>query len=112
MSYDENLAARVRGSFSARADVTEKKMIGGLTFMVNEKMCVGVVNESLMVRFDPDLHEQMVTRPGVRPMDFTGKPMQGYVFVDHDAVGNDESPRSSLELALSFNPRAKASKRK
>lgn len=112
MAYDEKLAERIRKYLNDRVAATEKRMMGGLTFMVNEKMCVGAVNDSLMVRFDPDLHDQILAKPGVRPMDFTGKPMQGYVFVDQSVVGGDELLGFWLDLALSFNPRAKASKRK
>jgi TfoX/Sxy family transcriptional regulator of competence genes len=112
MSYNEALAERIRKSFSGRTDVAEKAMMGGLTFMVNDKMCVGVVNDALMVRFDPNLQDQMLAKPGVRPMDFTGRPMSGYIFVEESAVESDESLRFWLELAIAFNPKAKASKRK
>ena len=82
MAYDEKLAYRIR-RLLPRAKVEEKKMMGGLTFMVNGKMCVGILKDNLMARIGPDVYELALHKKGCREMNFTGKPMKGFVFVDH-----------------------------
>ena len=83
MAYNEKLAARTREIISKTHKITEeKKMFGGLCFMVNHKMCVGVEQERMMVRLDPAVYDEVMEMEGCHPMDFTGKPMKGYVFVD------------------------------
>ncbi len=81
MGYDEDLAARVRGVLSERDDVLERKMFGGLAFMVSGSMCCGIVGDELMVRVGPDRYEAALSRPHARPMDFTGRPLKGMVYV-------------------------------
>src|SRR5688572_8331280 len=111
MAYDEPLAARVRGCFKQRkVAFEEKRMMGGLCFLVNGKMCVGVEKERLMVRLDPDIYEPALQRKGCAPMDFTGRPLRGFVFVNAEGFAADADLTSWLELALEFNPKAKASK--
>ena len=111
MAYDEKLAQRVRESLPRR-DVEEKKMMGGLTFMVNGKMCVGVSKDDLMARIDPDVYESALRKKGCREMNFTGKPMKGFVFVSPKGTGNKKDLKYWLGLALDFNKRAKASKKR
>ena len=111
MAYDEQLAARVRQIFNDRkVTFEEKRMMGGLCFMVSGKMCVGVEKNRLMARIDPDINEEALRRRGCVPMDFTGRPMRGFVFVNPAGYAASRDLRSWLELALAFNPRAKASK--
>ena len=111
MAYDEFLADRVRNILRAkRADADEKKMFGGLCFLVDEKMCVGVEGDRLMVRIDPDAYEDALERPGTREMKFTGKPMKGFVFVEVEGTKSAASLQSWVQMALDFNPKAKASK--
>jgi len=86
--------------------------MGGLAFMVDEKMCVGVVGENLMARIDPEAVNEALTKKGCKPMDFTGRPMKGFVFVEPEGIDLDEDLDYWIELALEFNPRAKASKKK
>jgi TfoX/Sxy family transcriptional regulator of competence genes len=81
VAYDENLAARVRTLLAERTDVTERKMFGGLTFMVAGHMCCGVNGDELIVRRDPDREADAHARPHARPMDFAGRPMRGFVTV-------------------------------
>jgi TfoX/Sxy family transcriptional regulator of competence genes len=81
MAYDEQLAARVRTALADRTDVVERKMFGGLTFMVGGRMCCGVNRDELIVRLDPDREEQALARPHARPMDFTGRRMHGFVTI-------------------------------
>jgi len=82
MVYDERLAERVRAVLADQVGVEERKMFGGLSFMVRGNMCCGVVDDSLMVRVGPEAYEASLARPHARPMDFTGRPMRGMVFVD------------------------------
>lgn len=111
MAYSEVLAERVRaGLRAAGARFEEKRMMGGLCFMVDAKMCVGVDQERLMVRMDPERYEQALERPGCVPMDFTGRPMRGFVFVNAPGLATEALLRSWLELALEFNPRARSSR--
>ncbi|MBL7814195.1 MAG: TfoX/Sxy family protein [Saprospiraceae bacterium] len=112
MAYNENLADRIRLVLATQPDVEEKKMMGGLTFMVNGKMCVGIVKEELMVRLNPDIHEAVIEKNGCREMDFTGKPMKGYVFVAPEAIEQDKDLSYWVQLALEFNSLAKAAKKK
>jgi TfoX/Sxy family transcriptional regulator of competence genes len=81
MAYDEHLARRIRNALGRRRDVTEKKMFGGLAFLLGGRMFCGIVKDELMVRVGPERHAAALRNPHVRPMDFTGRPMKGYVFV-------------------------------
>jgi TfoX/Sxy family transcriptional regulator of competence genes len=81
MAYDEGLAERIRGVLEERADVTEKRMFGGLAFLVRGRMSVGIVKDVLMVRVGPGAYEELVRQPHARTMDFTGRPMKGFVYV-------------------------------
>jgi TfoX/Sxy family transcriptional regulator of competence genes len=113
MAYNEKLADRTREIIAeAHKNVEEKKMFGGLCFMVNDKMCIGVEQERLMVRLDPAIYEEVITKEGCKPMDFTGKVMKGYVFVDIDALTTRKKLEYWVKLALEFNKKAKASKKK
>lgn len=111
MAFDEQLAERVRSEF-ARRSVTfeEKRMMGGLCFLVDGKMCLGVEGERLMVRFDPAIYEAALKRVGCGPMDFTGKPMRGFVFVAPEGSRSAKQLRAWFDDALEFNPRAKSSR--
>ena len=112
MAYNEQLAERVRKYFSAQKNVEEKNMMGGLTFMVNGKMCVGVLKDELMARIDPEVHDESLRRKGCRTMDFTKKPMKGFVFVSVEGTKSKPDFEHWMKLALEFNSRAKASKKK
>jgi TfoX/Sxy family transcriptional regulator of competence genes len=89
VAYDERLAARVRALLAERTDVGERKMFGGLTFMVGGNMCCGVNGDELIVRLDPDHEEEALARPHARPMDFTGRPMRGFITVQPDGIEGD-----------------------
>lgn len=112
MAYDEKLADRVREQLSGQRKLEEKRMMGGLTFMVNAKMCVGILNDDLMVRLAPEVYDEALERPGCRAMDFTGRPMKGFVFVDPEGAKGAKQLNYWIGLALDFNKKAKASKRK
>ena len=112
MAYDELLAERVRKALSHEKRVEEKKMMGGLTFMVNGKMCVGVHTDELMCRIDPDAQSEALKHSGVRLMDFTGKPMRGFIFVKENALKKHEELNYWIRLALGFNKRSKATRKR
>jgi TfoX/Sxy family transcriptional regulator of competence genes len=113
MAYNEKLADRVREMiFLTHKKVEEKRMFGGLCFMVNNKMCVGVEQERLMVRLDPAIYEEVMEKGGCKPMDFTGKVMKGYVFVAIEELNTKRKLEYWMKLALEYNKIAKASKKK
>ena len=112
MAYDEKLADRIRGRLSNFRRVEEKPMMGGLTFMLNGKMCVGIIKDELMCRIDKELHEQAVEKQGCRTMDFTHRPMIGYVLIDASGMKSDKDFDYWINLSLEFNKKAKSSKKK
>src|SRR5688572_2037414 len=113
MAYNEKLADRIREIIVlTHKNVEEKRMFGGLCFMVNDKMCIGVESERIMVRLDPAKYEDALEQEGCAPMDFTGKVMKGYVFVDIDALNTKKRLEYWVNLALEYNKIAKASKKK
>lgn len=81
MAYDETVANRVREALKGRRDLDERRMFGGLAFMVRGHMCCGIVGSELMVRVGADGYEQALALPHARPMDFTGRPLTGMVYV-------------------------------
>ena len=111
--YNEKLANMVREVLSLDHKKTEeKKMFGGLCFMVNDKMCVGVEKDRLMVRLNPTEVDKVIKKDGVKPMDFTGKVMKGYVFVDDEVLKTKKQLEYWMNLALEYNKIAKPSKKK
>jgi TfoX/Sxy family transcriptional regulator of competence genes len=113
MAYNEKLADKVREIISlTHKKVEEKRMFGGLCFMVNDKMCVGVEQERMMVRLDPAMYDDVMEMEGCRPMDFTGKIMKGFVFVDIEALNTKKKLEYWIKLALDYNKIAKPSKKK
>lgn len=113
MAYNEKLAGMTRELIAqSHKNVEEKTMFGGLCFMVNDKMCIGVEKERLMVRLDPAKYDEVMEKEGCRPMDFTGKIMKGFVFVDADVLNTRKKLQYWVDLALAYNKIAKASKRK
>ncbi len=112
MAYNEKLAAQVRERFAELDNVEEKEMMGGLTFMYNDKMCVGIIKDDLMCRIDPALHDQSIEKPGCRTMDFTKRPMSGYVMIDETGLKTKKEFEYWMGLALDYNKTAKSSKKK
>jgi TfoX/Sxy family transcriptional regulator of competence genes len=102
MAYDETLADRVRDVLSARSDLSERKMFGGIAFMVGGNMAVGVIDDDLMVRLDPADAEKALEEPHTRPMDFTGRPMKGMLFVDSAGTATEEDLTGWAEAGADF----------
>ena len=112
MPYSELIADRIREFLADLPHVEEKRMMGGLIFMLNGKMCVGVMHEELLCRANPELHDALVEESGCRPLDSSGKSMKGFILVDADLLRSGKEFRRWMELALEFNPMAKASRKK
>ncbi len=102
MAYDENLAERIRPLLRDQDEVYERKMFGGLAFMVNGHMCCGVNQDTLMLRVGPEAHEEVLALEHARPMDFTGRPMKGMVYVEPEGFASDPELASWIDHALAF----------
>jgi hypothetical protein len=89
VAFDEELAERIRGVLGDRVDVDERRMFGGIAFLLNGDMCCGIVGDELIARLGPEAAEQALAEPGVRPFDFTGRPSRGIVFVAPEAIAED-----------------------
>lgn len=102
MAFDESLAARIRDALERRADINEKRMFGGVGFLLNGNMLVGVSKDSLVVRLGPDHYEDALAGPHVREFDITGKPMKGWIMVEPEGVEDDETLAEWLDRAIKF----------
>src|SRR3972149_8642799 len=102
MAFDEGLATRLRELFAGWTGVTERKLCGGLAFMVHGYMFVGVLGDTLMARVGQDRYAQTLKRRHVREMDFTGKPMKGFVFVDPPGFESDHDLARWAEECRAF----------
>lgn len=112
-AYIEQLADKINRFFNdQKIDFYEKRMFGGLCFMVDDKMCVGIVKEELMARIGEENQFEAVKRKGCKEMTFTGRPMKGYVYLSPEALDLDKDLEYWLSLALAFNPKARASKKR
>ncbi len=113
MAYDEYLAERIDHILiDKKVEFLSKKMMGGLCYMLDGKMLCGIVKTQLMARIGPEGYEEALRLDGVNIMNFTGRSMKGYVFVDVDAIDTDEQLEYWLAKCLIFNPLAKSSKRR
>lgn len=108
MAYDEQLAVRVRLLLASRPGVDERRMFGGLSFLLDGKMSCGVIGGELIVGLAPGEAEKALAEPHTRPMDFTGRPMKGWIYVAHEGLASDESLRRWVDAgaahALSLPP--------
>jgi len=113
MAYNEALQGMIEEVLDEKkSQYAGKKMMGGYVFMVDDKMCVGIVKDMLMARIGESFYPEAITLEGVLPMDFTGRPMKGYVFIEPDTWDNRENLEFWIEKCLAFNPLAKRSKKK
>jgi TfoX/Sxy family transcriptional regulator of competence genes len=102
MAFDEGLAQRLREELAGTGGVAEKRMFGGLSFLVDGNMCVGVIGDELIVRIGLDATEAALERPGSRLFDFSGRPMKGWITVEPDALQDDEALAGWVGSALAF----------
>lgn len=113
MAYNEKMADRVREIIAlSEKKVEEKQIFSGLCFMVNDKMCIGVRKDSIMVRLDPALSDEVSEMDGCSPMVHNGKMMKGFVFVNQEALTTKKKLEYWINLGLEFNKFAKSSKKK
>jgi hypothetical protein len=102
MPFDESLAARVRPLLGSRRGFSEKKMFGGVGFLLNGNMCVAVWKEFLIVRTGPDAYEAALAEPAVREFDITGRSMTGWVMVEPDGLESDRQLSEWVQRAVDF----------
>ncbi len=113
MAYDEYQQDRINQILSdKKLEYHSKKMMGGLCYMLDDKMLCGLVSDQLMARIGPDRYEEVLGEDGVHEMTFTGRKMKGYVFIDLEAVDTDELLERWLQYCIDFNPLAKSSKKR
>lgn len=113
MAYDEYLQERIERILSEKKIQHEaKKMMGGLCYMIDGKMCFGIVKNDFMARVGEEEYETLAAQDGARPMDFTKRPMKGYLFVSPEGVDREEELEFWIQRCLDFNPHAKSSKKK
>ena len=111
MPYDLKLADRIRARIAGLPSLEEKKMFGGVGFLLNGNMACGVHKDSLVVRFNPEKHAELMARPHVRPFDMTGRPMKGWLLVEADGCRTDAQlagwVQEGVDFALSLPPKKK-----
>lgn len=112
MAYNEKLADRIRKALAHLPAVEEKKMFGGLAFLVNGKMCINAGKDQIMCRVDPAIHDEATASEGVRTVQMQGRDYRGYIYVDETVIKTKKELDYWIELALDFNKIAKASKKK
>jgi len=102
MAYDEALADRVRGFLESRVETEERTMFGGLAFMVDNHMCCGIIDSRLMARIGREGYADALTESHVEPMDFTGRPLRGFVYVASQGIAGDDALAAWLDRCLDF----------
>jgi TfoX/Sxy family transcriptional regulator of competence genes len=102
MPFDESLAGRIRNTLARKKNIDEKKMFGGVGFLLNGNMLVGVWKDSLIVRLGPDAYDDALQEPHVREFDITGKPMKGWIMVDPKGVEDDNQLKTWIQRAVKF----------
>jgi len=102
MAYDETLAARIRAVLARKRNIEEKKMFGGICFLLNGNMLVGVWKEFLIARLGPDQGDEALLEPNVRKMNITGKPMKGWIMVEPEGVEDDSAVNDWIRRAMKF----------
>ena len=108
MPYSEKLATRIRECMADMPNLEEKHMFGGIAFMLNGKMCVGIIGDELMCRIDPARQEEALAQTGCHLMEFTGRPMKGYIQVAEEGMKNKKELMAWISMAVEFNAHAKA----
>lgn len=112
MAYNEKLTNRVRSALAHLQQIEEKKMFGGVAFMVNGKLCIGAGDDEIMCRIDPALHDAAIAKKGCRTMEMKGRKLKGYVLISEEGMKTKEDFDYLIGLALDFNERAKATSKK
>lgn len=111
MAYHVDLANRVREKLQNLENIEEKEMMGGLIFMYNDKMCLGIIKDDLVCRIDQEIWETLLEKNGCRALNFKGKTIKGYLLLDQSVLKSANELESWMKLALDYNPRIKVSKK-
>ena len=106
MPYNEATAAKIRNALAGTKNLVEKKMFGGIAFMVNDKMCMGVDKEDIMLRCDPEMMDELLKKKGARPFDLTGKPMKGWLLVSPEGTKSKKDFDFWVQVAVEANKKA------
>ena len=112
MAYNENLTARIREALAHLPNVEEKRMFRGVTFMINDKMCISAGDTKIMCRIDPSIHEEALKRKGCETVKMKGREYRGYVYVNEEGIKTKKDLYYWIGLALEFNKLARSSKKK
>lgn len=112
MAYNEELTGRIRSALAHLPKVEEKRMFRGVTFMVDDKMCISAGDDEIMCRIDPAVHEEAIKRKGCRAMVMKGREYKGYVYVSGEGIKTKKDFDYWIGLALDFNKKAKAAKKR
>lgn len=102
MAFSEEVTERLRGLLTMIPGVSEKKMFGGIAFMVNGNMCCGVIGDELIVRLDPDEYDEAIARPHAREFDFSGKPMRGWIYVEAGGFETEKQLGDWVQMGVDF----------
>jgi TfoX/Sxy family transcriptional regulator of competence genes len=102
MAFDESLAQRIRDALARKKNIEEKKMFGGVGFLLNGNMLVGVWKDSLIVRVGPDGYEDVLLEAHVKEFDITGRPMKGWILIEPEGVEDDEQLKNWIQQAVKF----------
>lgn len=111
MAYNEKLAEKIRLSFAGVRNVKERKMFGGIAFMVNDKMCVGADKGDMMLRCEPEMTDELLSKKGVRQFDLTGKPMKGWLLIAPEGTSSKKDFDYWIKLSLESNKKIKTVKK-
>ena len=111
MAYNESLANRVREALAHLPEVEEKKMFGGIAFMVDGKMCITVGKDRIMCRIDPGVHDEAIRNEGIQTVKMRGRDYKGYIHINEEVIKTKKNFNHWVELALDFNKKAKASRK-
>ena len=112
MAYNEKTADRIRKALAGTKKLADKKMFGGIAFMVNDMMCMGVDKDDIVIRCEPERNDEMLARKGARPFDITGKPMKGWILVSEEGTKSKADFDFWVNAALEGNKKAKPAKKK
>lgn len=113
MAYNEKIALRIASKLAANGiDFVEKKMFGGIAFMVNDKMCVGVVKDQMMLRVMDEHYDTLLEENYIHPMQFTGKTMRGFLFIDQEAFVTDPALERLIDYGLEFGEKGQVKSKK
>jgi TfoX/Sxy family transcriptional regulator of competence genes len=112
MAYNEKLTNRIRGVLAGIPKVQEKKMFRGVTFMIDDKMCISVGDDKIMCRIDPAIHEEVIKRKACQTVIMKGREYKGYIYISEEGLNTKEDFDYWIGLALTFNKKAKAAIKK